>query len=52
MTFNICYDSIINMIDEHTKKMPLSRLKKIEGQIKGIERRIEEGKYWLIFSIR
>ena len=50
MTFNICYDSIINMIDEHTKRC-LKQAKKIEGQIKGIERMIERN-IVLIFSIR
>lgn len=33
------------MIDERTKKDAINRLKKIEGQIKGIERMIEEEKY-------
>ncbi len=33
------------MIDEHTKKDAISRLKKIEGQINGIKRMIEEEKY-------
>ena len=33
------------MIDEHTKKEAVSRLKKIGGQIKGIERMIEGEKY-------
>lgn len=33
------------MIDERTKKDAVSRLKKIEGQINGIKRMIEEEKY-------
>ncbi len=33
------------MIDEHTKKEAVNRLKKIEGQISGIKRMVEEEKY-------
>lgn len=33
------------MLNEEVKKQSITRLKKIEGQIKGIERMIEEEKY-------
>lgn len=33
------------MLNEEVKKQSVTRLKKIEGQIKGIERMIEEEKY-------
>ena len=33
------------MIDDNAKKNSLTRLRKIEGQIRGIQKMIEEGKY-------
>ena len=33
------------MIDEDTKRKAMARLKRIEGQVQGVQRMVEEGQY-------
>ncbi len=33
------------MIDEETKRKAMARLKRIEGQVQGVQRMVEEGQY-------